>query len=179
MNKHHQPYHFRLSRLVGLILLSPAMIVAINSIILFILADAIWSTLGLLRQGDGYELVSSIIEGLGVITIGWGVALEERNDLQELTHLDDLNDDENDTFIDRLCHHHGVIMLVFGLFAEIADECVKLPNTILNTEHIENIVLGISVALIGICLMACVSLDVKIIAYWFRRLSNKSGAISH
>ncbi len=89
--------------------------------------------------------------GIGVILIGWGVALEERQSLRELFHLAGGADEERQMAIDHDCHGVGVGALLLGLFSEVAIECIKLPNRVVNTSGIEPYVLGLAVAMLVLC----------------------------
>jgi len=94
------------------------------------------------------EATDDIIEGLGVILIAWGVAMEERHKLREVFGLIG-NDEDREQAIDESCHRYGVGQLLFGLFAEIGVELVKIPDELFNTEGIESFVLGISALLLA------------------------------
>lgn len=92
------------------------------------------------------------LTGVGVLMIGWGVALEERQALRHIFRMPDL-DAADQTAIDHLCHYYGVGLLLMGLFSEILIEFVKLPNEIVNTAGLNEFVLGVSDALLGVCLI--------------------------
>jgi hypothetical protein len=86
-----------------------------------------------------------ILEGAGVVLIGWGVAIEERPSLREIFHLEGGPNEALEKGIDLLCHSAGIGMLIFGLFAEIAVTAVRLPNNVVPTEGFDPVVLVISV----------------------------------
>jgi hypothetical protein len=86
-----------------------------------------------------------ILEGVGVVLIGWGVAIEERPSLREIFHLEDGPNEALEKGIDVLCHSSGIGMLIFGLFAEIAVTAVRLPNHVVPTEGFDHVVLCVSV----------------------------------
>ncbi len=81
---------------------------------------------------------------MGVTLIGWGVALEERSALRGIFGIAGGVDEAYQAHIDHECHAVGVGLLLFGLFSEICVEMVKLPNHIVNTKGIDEIVIGIS-----------------------------------
>lgn len=98
-----------------------------------------------------------LIEGLGVVLIGWGVALEERDGVAHLLGGRIDPDDPREAAISQLCHHYGLAQLVLGLFAEIAMECVKLPDHIINTHAIERGPLTLATGFLALgawCLLA-------------------------
>jgi hypothetical protein len=86
-----------------------------------------------------------ILEGVGVVLIGWGVAIEERPSLREIFHLEGGPNEALEKGIDVLCHSSGIGLLIFGLFAEIAVTAVRLPNHVVPTEGFDPVVLCISV----------------------------------
>jgi hypothetical protein len=91
-----------------------------------------------------------ILEGVGVVLIGWGVAVEERPSLREIFHLEGGANAAMEQAIDVLCHSSGIGMLIFGLFAEIAVTAVRLPNHVVPTEGFDPIVLGISAVFVAL-----------------------------
>jgi hypothetical protein len=91
-----------------------------------------------------------ILEGVGVVLIGWGVAIEERPSLREIFHIVGGPREEIEAGIDTLCHSSGIGLLIFGLFAEIAVTAVRLPNHIIPTEGFDAPVLYFSTLLVVI-----------------------------
>ena len=86
-----------------------------------------------------------ILEGGGVVLIGWGVAIEERPSLRDIFHLEGGANEALETGIDVLCHSSGIGLLIFGLFAEIAVTAVRLPQHVVPTEGFDHVVLWVSV----------------------------------
>jgi hypothetical protein len=125
---------------------SPALIAFINLILLLPMYLAITEVLHSLTLPavHGFHETMEIIQGMGVILIGWGVALEERTSLRTIFGIAGGEDEAHQAHIDHECHAVGVGLLLFGLFSEIGVEMVKLPNHIVNTQGIDEIVLGIS-----------------------------------
>jgi hypothetical protein len=116
----------------------------LNAIILFPLVLSIIELVSILwgvRWGTDMQAMiheaEDLIEGVGVVLIGWGVALEERDGVAGLLGGRIDATDPKEAAINSLCHHYGLALLVLGLFAEIAMECVKLPDHIINTASIE------------------------------------------
>jgi hypothetical protein len=100
-----------------------------------------------------------LIEGVGVVLIGWGVALEERDGMAELLGSSIDLADAREAYLSHVCHSSGLAILVLGLFAEIAMEVVKLPDHIINTNSIERGPLSIATLFLA---MGAVSLIVHI-----------------
>jgi len=106
--------------------------------------------LSMQRTGmEPLKTAEEVISGLGVILIGWGVALEERHKLREIFGLIGEREAREEA-IDEACHRFGLGLLLFGLFAEIMVEAVRIPDDIINTSGIEKSVLAAAVALLGI-----------------------------
>jgi hypothetical protein len=134
------------------VFISPPAIAIFNLLILFPLVLAIWEVAH--SKWDGHELHEAldIVEGMGVILIGWGVALEERQALRHIFHLLGGNDENWQAIVDHMCHSAGLGLLIFGLFAEMCVEAIRLPNTIINTKGIDPLVLAGSLAFLLICI---------------------------
>ena len=95
-----------------------------------------------------HQLVIDTLEGLAVILIGYGVALEEREVLRDMSGL--RLEPAQEAFehqIDHLCHRAGLLLLLLGLFSEIALKLVEIPNAVINTASIETPVLTLSMLL--------------------------------
>ena len=91
-----------------------------------------------------------ILEGVGVVLIGWGVAIEERPSLRDIFHLEGGANEQLERGIDVLCHSSGIGLLIFGLFAEIAVTAVRLPQHVVPTEGFDHVVLWVSVFFIAL-----------------------------
>jgi hypothetical protein len=138
-----------------------------NLLILFPLILAIVELLSLLwgsawtaNMHDAISASEDLIEGVGVVLIGWGVALEERDGMAELLGSSIDLSDAREVYLNHVCHSSGLAILVLGLFAEIAMEVVKLPDHIINTSSIERWPLSIAavfLALGAVCLMVHVA----------------------
>jgi hypothetical protein len=141
------PRPFSMLRLLFELLVHPWTIALVNAAILLVL---VLGFLYMLHTGmEPLHQAEEIISGLGVILIGWGVALEERMKLREIFGL--IGDDEaREREIDETCHRFGVGHLLFGLFSEVAVEAVRIPDEIINTSGIEKSVLAAAVGLLGI-----------------------------
>jgi hypothetical protein len=129
------------------ILVHPWAIALANATIALILALGF---VEMLRSGlEPLHTAEEVVTGLGVILIGWGVALEERHKLREVFGLLGENEAREER-IDEICHRFGLGQLLFGLFAEIMVEAVRIPDAIINTSGIERSVLTAAAALLGI-----------------------------
>ncbi|MFX6861620.1 hypothetical protein ABTH25_19845, partial [Acinetobacter baumannii] len=79
-----------------------------------------------------------IMEGLGVIYIGYGVVVEERASIFEAVGLYPALRTDAQEIVDHICHAYGLGYLCFGLLLEIVLYCVKLPNWLIDTEGRES-----------------------------------------
>jgi hypothetical protein len=127
----------------------PISIVLMDLIILVPLLLSIVTVVQDLMHGRLDEPME-ILEGVGVVLIGWGVAIEERPSLREIFHLEGGSNEQLEKGIDELCHASGIGLLIFGLFAEIAVTAVRLPQHIVPTEGFDPVVLVISLGFIGL-----------------------------
>jgi hypothetical protein len=127
----------------------PISIVLMDLIILVPLVLSIVTVVQDLLHGRLDEPME-ILEGVGVVLIGWGVAIEERPSLREIFHLEGGTNELLKKGIDDLCHASGIGLLIFGLFAEIAVTAVRLPQHIVPTEGFDPAVLVVSLGFIGL-----------------------------
>ena len=98
--------------------------------------------------GKDVEHIADMLEGLAIILIGWGVAIEERQSLRQMAGLVETPDNERQVAIDRVSHSNGIGMLILGLFAEIGVEAVRLPDDVLPTFNFDNQVTWVTVGLV-------------------------------
>ena len=133
-------------RLALRVFLHPASIVLLDLIILVPVVLSIVVVLSAIWQGK-IEEPTDVLEGVGVVLIGWGVAIEERPSLRVIFGLASA-DPAFEAGIDLLCHASGIGLLILGLFSEIAVAAVRLPNNIVPTEGIDHWVLYVSTAFV-------------------------------
>lgn len=136
-------------RLALRVFLFPASIAVLDLVILVPVVLSIVTVLSTLWHGK-LEEPMDILEGVGVVLIGWGVAIEERPSLRTIFKLTETGDPAFEAGIDLLCHSSGVGLLIFGLFSEIAVAAVRLPNDIVPTEGFDEWVLCFSTLFIGL-----------------------------
>lgn len=131
--------------------LSRQIIMAYNLVILAISAMALVEiTQLLLSPGNDFHEIIDIMEGLGVIYIGYGVVVEERASIFAAVGLYPALHNDEQEIVDHICHAYGLGYLVFGLLLEIVLYCVKLPNWLIDTEGRESPVLFIGVFMAAI-----------------------------
>ena len=128
--------------------LHPASIALMDLIILIPVVLSIGVVVATIGH-DKLEEPMDILEGIGVVLIGWGVAIEERPSLRVIFGLTAAADPAFEAGIDALCHSSGIGLLILGLFSEIAVTAVRLPNNIVPTEGFDHWVLYVSTAFIA------------------------------
>jgi hypothetical protein len=151
------------------VFLLPASIAFMDLIILVPILLSIMTVIEDLMHGKLDEPME-ILEGVGVVLIGWGVAIEERPSLREIFHLEGGVNAAREAGIDVLCHSSGIGLLIFGLFAEIAVTAVRLPQHVVPTEGFDPVVLGISTVfvLLGVYVLAQHMVRMMIAILWGR-----------
>ena len=131
------------------IFFKPAVVALIDLLILVPILLAIVSIVADLLGGK-VNVPIDIAEEIGVVLIGWGVAMEERASVRQIFRLTGGTDEPFQAGIDVLCHSSGVGLLIFGLFSEIAVAAIRLPQHIAPTDGIEAPVLLVGLAFIAL-----------------------------
>ena len=139
-----------LRNFVGLFV-HPRFIAFLNFLLFLNLMHAVLE--GAMASSLNHHEAVEIIEGLGIIMIAWGVALEERYKLREVFHLLPKKRSEigYQNAVDENCHCFGLGFLLLGLFAEVGAECVSIPDRIINTTGLDDTILFLSGALLVLC----------------------------
>jgi hypothetical protein len=120
-------------------------LVVFNALLIFVSALSLWVTLPMIFHGTGNVLeLEDTSEYLGVILIGYGVAVEERQAFMRIFRLYPAFETSLQERVDHLCHEYGLCYLLLGLFMEMCVACIKVPNTIINTENIESVLFAVS-----------------------------------
>ena len=163
-------------RLLGRLLLNRWTILAVNLFCLLPIALSVMDLTVTLSSQLGVATPDwmmmhesmEILGGMGIILIGWGVALEERHTLRHVFHVDHEGDPGQQAVIDDSCHLYGLGELILGLFAEVAMECVRVPNRIINTTGIEVPVLILSALLITLGGLLLLAHSIRLMCHSFR-----------
>jgi len=103
----------------------------------------------LFNAQDNVKEMEDIVENLGVILIGYGVAIEERHAFMNIFRLYPDHENKRQAAVDHHCHEYGLCYLLLGLFMEICAAVVKLPDSIVDTSHEELLIFGIGAALLA------------------------------
>lgn len=111
---------------------------AINiAIILVSLASLKAMTPLLLNVENNLVELEDIVENLGVILIGYGVAVEERSSFMPIFRLYPRFASELQRRIDHHCHEYGLCYLLLGLLLEVCVALIKIPNKVIDTDKLE------------------------------------------
>ena len=134
------------------VLLSPFAITMLDILVIVPLGIGIIEAVRELAAGHGYREAAEIVYGLGVIMIGWGVALEERHELREIFGVNS-NDEEWQAKIDQDCKSTGLGSLIFGLFAEMCIEAIKLPDNVIYTKGFNEVLVVVAVIFMALTVL--------------------------
>lgn len=131
-------------RIVGRLLISRAATIAIDLVVMVLMALSLYELLREFAVLPGRSDAKEIITDVSVIMIGWGVALEERGSVRDVFGIRGGSDDAWQDRIDHASHGVGVLLLLFGLFAEIFEQLVTLPRSVISTEPFHDVLLAIA-----------------------------------
>jgi len=114
----------------ALLLLTNRLVIAAMNVLLIVLMLQ-----GSLEVLSNFQLISEmqdgmeeILEGLGTILVALGVALEERETLMKFLDLYPRALTPVQARVDHHCHGYGLLLLLVGLFVEVAVYVIRMPN---------------------------------------------------
>ncbi|MDR3670864.1 MAG: hypothetical protein P4L36_08470 [Holophaga sp.] len=136
------------------LLTSRTALIAMNAVFTYCTALILWGVVLEMRHGQpNMHELDQIIEGMAVISIAFGVALESREDIMEILRLYPRFLCATEERIDQVCKDFGIGFLLYGLFMEIPNQMVRIPNHIVNTAGIELPTLMLSVVFVAAILL--------------------------
>lgn len=100
--------------------------------------------------------LENITEGYATMLIAYGVAAEERSTLMHFLRLYPAHRNALNDALDHICHHYGLALLLIGLFVELCEELVKLPDSIFNTSGLESAMFYVAAVLTTVSACALV-----------------------
>jgi len=137
---------------VLLALTSRSGVIAFNVFLTALSAISLWVMIPMIYDSASHALeLENISEYLGVIFIGYGVAIEERQSFMGIFKLYPEFQTPLQTRIDHICHEYGLCYLLLGLFMEICVAFIKIPDAIIDTENMEDVIFSISALLLLGC----------------------------
>lgn len=149
-------------------------IIAFNIFLTALSAISLWVMIPMIYDAASHTSeLENISEYLGVIFIGYGVAIEERQSFMGIFKLYPEFQTPFQSRIDHICHEYGLCYLLLGLFMEICVACIKIPDAIIDTDHIEDMFFSIS------ALFLFVSAALMIYQSWILLLARPGAKESH
>lgn len=120
-------------------------VVVFNLFLVSFSVISLWVMIPMILDPASHTLeLENISEYLGVIFIGYGVAIEERQSFMGIFKLYPKFKTPFQDRIDHICHEYGLCYLLLGLFMEMCVACIKIPDAIIDTENIEDVFFSIS-----------------------------------
>ncbi|MHC1712893.1 MAG: hypothetical protein AB9872_12180 [Solidesulfovibrio sp.] len=120
-------------------------IFTINLLLLCLSLLTLWFMLPLIfNAANNVTELEDISEYMGVMLIGYGVAVEERQSFMEIFKLYPKFTTPLQQHVDHLCHEYGLCYLLLGLFMEMCVACIKIPNAIIDTDSLEPVIFTLS-----------------------------------
>jgi hypothetical protein len=120
-------------------------IFTINLLLLILSIATLWVMLPMIFNSvNNVTELEDISEYMGVMLIGYGVAVEERSSFMHIFKLYPKFTTPLQEHVDHLCHEYGLCYLLLGLFMEMCVACIKIPNAIINTDSLEPVIFGLS-----------------------------------
>jgi hypothetical protein len=136
---------------LGAFMLSRWTLIVVNLCISYVCIHAIYDVVQMILDQSDHVVQVDVMDGLGTILIGYGVATEERHALRDMTgHLPRI-DRAWEAAIDKHCHSQGLLLLVFGLLNEVCMACIHIPHHILDERGIEQHLLTLASVFLLIC----------------------------
>lgn len=129
-----------------------------NLLLILLLLHGIWQVLGNYAQiVEMQDAMEEILEGLGTILVALGVALEERETLLKFIGVYPAGLTPEQACVDHHCHGYGLLLLLVGLFVEVAVYIIRMPN--LDTVNFDSglILAGTAFCILGTLLLARLS----------------------
>ncbi|MHC1753378.1 hypothetical protein [Humidesulfovibrio sp.] len=126
-----------------------------NLVLILLLVHGIWQVLGNYGHIAGMQdEMEEILEGLGTILVALGVALEERETLLKFIGVYPAGLTPLQARVDHHCHGYGLLLLLVGLFVEVAVYVIRMPN--LDTVNFDPglILAGTAFCVLGALLLA-------------------------
>src|SRR5262245_7445751 len=131
-------------RMMGGALVSRASTVAIDLVVIALIVLALIELVWDFVARPSHTEATSIIAGVSVVMIGWGVALEERGEVRSLFRVKGGRDEAWQEEVDEACKGVGIMLLLAGLFAEIWETLITLPKTMFSTHSIRDVLLTLA-----------------------------------
>ena len=119
---------------------------ALNALFLGIMAFSLADiTHSLGNSLDDTERIEAMLEGLATVFVAYGVALEEREFLMRISGYYPAHLTPQETYLDHIAHHYGVLLLIVGLVTEVIIQIVKIPDRYIDSVSFEPLVYTLAI----------------------------------
>lgn len=146
--------HNKFKIMAAYLLLNRYTLTLFNLLVIFMLGIALYD-LGKTLLGDMKEIdeMSKVMCGTGSTIVSYGIVLEERKSLMRIFECYPYYKNQKESAVDDICNDGGIVLLVIGLFIEVTQQFVEIPNDVINTEGKESIIFTIGCILLIITIL--------------------------
>lgn len=110
-------------------LASRPVLIGLCVLLALLMAQGVWDILEDIWAIDQHQhAMEEILEGLGTILVAFGVAAEERETLLKFLRVYPGGRTPAQARTDHHCHGYGLILLLVGLFVEVAVYLIRMPD---------------------------------------------------
>lgn len=101
----------------------------VNILLILLLVHGVWEVAtNFARVHELMDAMEELLEGMGTILVALGVALEERETLLKFIGVYPQGLTPMQEAVDHHCHGYGLLLLLVGLFVEVAVYVIRMPN---------------------------------------------------
>lgn len=134
---------------VSYLMLNRYTLTLFNLLLVGLLSLGVWdlgkSLLGNMKEVDD---MSKVMCGTGSTIVSYGIVLEERKSLMSIFQCYPALKSKKETMVDSICSDDGIVLMVIGLFIEVTQQLIEIPNDVVNTKGKESIIFAV-----GFCLL--------------------------
>lgn len=143
----------KLPKLIGRVLVTRVPTIIIDLVMMILMAFALHElTLDIWRLG--HHRAADVIADAAILMIGWGVALEERASVREIFGMQGGKDEALEQRVDHASHSIGLMVLLFGLFAEMFEQLSEFHISAFKLTAVREVLLTAG----GLCIAAGIAL---------------------
>jgi hypothetical protein len=140
-------------KLIGRVVVTRVPTIIIDLVMMILMAFALHELIQDIWR-PGHHRATDVIADAAILMIGWGVALEERASVREIFHMQGGKDEALEQRVDHASHGIGLMVLLFGLFAEMFEQLSEFHITALNLTALREVLLAAG----GLCIAAGIAL---------------------
>jgi hypothetical protein len=140
-------------KLIGRVVVTRVPTIVIDLVMMMLMGFALHELIvDIWRQG--HHRASDVIADAAILMIGWGVALEERSSVREIFGMQGGEDEALEKRVDHASHGIGLMVLLFGLFAEMFEQLSDFHISAFKTTAFREVLLAAG----GLCIVAGIAL---------------------